>query len=158
MFRLLILHRKKGRDSKRKADIRSVQNSLEQYYSVCGNVYPTINGVFYDPIACDSVSVNIMPTVPTDPRGTTPYFCPTPEATNCSATQYTVCTGLEAETPDTFCVSNQQWTKSSWRLSCLEIGKSAKRCEQTKLPGKESNCLVPDRSYLLAIAWIGTKH
>src|SRR3989338_3198993 len=32
---------KKGRDAKRKTDIRGIQGALEQYYSVCGFVYVT---------------------------------------------------------------------------------------------------------------------
>lgn len=101
---------RKGRDTKRKSDIREVQTSLEQYYSICGYRYPSPAGNFYSPIICvtPGVSIAIMPTIPTDPRGTTPYYCPTPAATNCSASNYTVCARLESETPNTFCVSNQQ--------------------------------------------------
>ncbi|MBI3379587.1 prepilin-type N-terminal cleavage/methylation domain-containing protein [Candidatus Gottesmanbacteria bacterium] len=99
---------KKGRDAKRKSDIKEVQNALEQYYSVCGFTYPTPVGNFYTSVNCSSPAISIMPTVPTDPRVVTPYYCPTPGATNCTSSSYTICTMLEAETPNTFCVSSQQ--------------------------------------------------
>lgn len=97
---------KKGRDAKRKSDMKEVQNALEQYYSVCGYKYPLPTGSFYTPVICTTpgVSIAIMPTIPSDPRGITPYYC----SGTCDSTNYTVCAGLEAETPATFCVSNQQ--------------------------------------------------
>lgn len=100
---------RKGRDTKRKSDIKEVQNALEQYYSVCGYQYPLPTGSFYTSINCSSPAISIMPTVPSDPRVVTPYYCgPTPAASNCTSTSYTICAMLEAETPNTFCVSNQQ--------------------------------------------------
>ncbi len=96
---------KKGRDAKRKGDIKDVQAALEQYYSVCGYSYPVTTG-FYSSIICTTpgISVAIMPTVPTDPRGTTPYYC----SGTCNSSGYTICANLESETPSTFCVTNQQ--------------------------------------------------
>jgi len=96
---------KKGRDAKRKSDIKEIQGALEQYYSVCGYTYPVPTG-FYSSIICTTpgVSIAIMPTVYSDPRGITPYYC---DGT-CNATNYTICAGLEAETTPAFCVSNQQ--------------------------------------------------
>lgn len=100
---------KKGRDAKRKSDIKDVQNALEQYYSICGYRYPTPTGTFFISVNCSSPAISIMPTAPIDPRVVTPYFCgPTPGASNCTSTSYTVCAMLEGETPNTFCVSNQQ--------------------------------------------------
>lgn len=97
---------KKSRDSKRKSDIAEIQQALEQYYSVCGYSYPTIAaGSFYTSINCPTPPISIMPAVQTDPRGLTPYYCPTP---NCTSTGYTICAGLEAETPNTVCRNNQQ--------------------------------------------------
>src|SRR3989338_1467070 len=43
---------KKGRDAKRKSDIKEIQNALEQFYSVCGFSYPDPRGVFYTDISC----------------------------------------------------------------------------------------------------------
>lgn len=100
---------KKGRDTKRKSDMRDIHNALEQYYSVCGNAYPEpTDGVFYDTIACTTPPVlPIMPTIPTDPRQVTPYFCPTPVNGTCNTNGYTICSYLESET-NPFCVSNSQ--------------------------------------------------
>ena len=97
---------KKARDSKRKNDIKEVQTALEQYYSVCGSVYPTgADDSFYaGGIVCSSPSLAMMPTVPSDP----PYYCPTPAATNCTSLTYQICASLESETPSTFCLTNQQ--------------------------------------------------
>ena len=95
---------KKERDAKRKSDIKEIQNALEQYYSICSSRYPTPAGSFYTSIVCTSPSIAVMPTIPSDPRGATPYYCPTPVATNCAGTAYTVCAGMEAETSNTFCL------------------------------------------------------
>ncbi len=98
---------KKGRDTKRKSDIKEIQGALEQYYSVCGYQYPTPNVAnFYTSVICTSPSLAIMPTVPTDPRATPPYACPT--ITDCTATGYRICATLEGETPSSFCLNNQQ--------------------------------------------------
>lgn len=100
---------RKGRDAKRKSDIKEIQNALEQYYSVCGYSYPTPTGSFFVSVNCPNPAISIMPTVQTDPRVVTPYFCgPTPGASNCTSVSYTICAMLEGETPNTFCVSSQQ--------------------------------------------------
>lgn len=99
---------KKGRDAKRKSDIREIQAAMEQYFSVCSNAYPSPDpntGVWTD-IVCTSPSIAIMPTVYLDPK-TTPYACKQPVNTNCDADKYTVCTNLESESQP-FCASNQQ--------------------------------------------------
>lgn len=95
---------KKGRDAKRKSDIKEIQNALEQYYSVCGFSYPVPGGGFYTDITCPDPALAIMPQVPTDPRAGTAYYC----GGTCNSAGYTVCAVLEAETPSTFCVSNSQ--------------------------------------------------
>lgn len=104
---------KKGRDTRRKGDIKDIRTALEQYYSVCGFQYPTPDGSFYSPVICATpgVSIAIMPTVPADPRGTTPYYCPTPvppATESCNSDIYTVCAILEAETPPEYCLNNAQ--------------------------------------------------
>jgi general secretion pathway protein G len=97
---------KKGRDTKRKSDIKEIQGAMETYYSVCGYKYPELTPpAFFTSIVCSSPSLAIMPTVPSDPR-TTPYACPT--STDCTASSYRICATLESETPSSFCVSNQQ--------------------------------------------------
>ena len=95
---------KKGRDAKRKSDIKEIQNALEQYFSVCGYTYPDTGGGFYTDIICADPSIAIMPQVPTDPRAGGMYYC----QGTCDSSGYTICATLEAETPAQFCVSNSQ--------------------------------------------------
>lgn len=93
----------KARDAKRKGDLKSIQNSMEQYFSACGSYYPTPqNNTVGNAIFCPAPSTGIMPTVPLDPRTTTPYPC-----SGCSGSAYQVCATLETET-STFCIRNQQ--------------------------------------------------
>lgn len=100
---------KKGRDTKRKSDMREIQSALEQYYSVCGFIYPTPAGNFYTSIQCGAINAAIMPVVPEDPRKVTPYYCgPTPGAGNCTIDRYTICAMLESEANNTFCVNSSQ--------------------------------------------------
>lgn len=94
---------RKSRDAKRKSDVKILQNSLEQYYSVCGFNYPTPETGIYPAIICTNPTTAILPTAPVDPRTTTPYPC-----TGCTSTGYSLCTTLESESPDTYCVTNQQ--------------------------------------------------
>lgn len=98
---------KKGRDAKRKSDLRDFKNALEQYYSACGLVYPTPGASIHTPVICTSPSIAILPTIPSDPRGT-PYYCPTPVATKCSNSQFTVCTNLEGDSTSQYCVNSSQ--------------------------------------------------
>lgn len=98
---------KKARDAKRKSDVKAIQSSLEQYYSVCGYQYPTPASDTFTNITCLTPPAAIMPTVPTDPRGaTTPYPCPT---ASCNSSGYKICTySLEAQSPTGYCLQNQQ--------------------------------------------------
>ncbi len=98
---------KKGRDTKRKNDLKDIQTALEQHYSVCNYTYPVPTGFYTQGIICTSPSIAILPTVPTDPR-TTPYYCPTPVASKCTSTAYTICTTLESEPTPQYCLNNQQ--------------------------------------------------
>lgn len=98
---------KKGRDTKRKSDIKEVQTALEQYYSVCNYIYPVPSGFYSQGIICSSPSIAIMPTVPTDPRST-PYYCPTPVDSKCTSSVYTICATLESEPTPQYCLTNQQ--------------------------------------------------
>ncbi len=95
--------RKSGRDAKRKADLRIIQNSLEQYYTTCGLSYPTpATGNKYISVICLAPSSAILPTVPPDPN-LTPYNC-----VGCGANSYQLCATLENQTPANYCISNQQ--------------------------------------------------
>ena len=92
---------RKARDAKRKSDLKTIQNALEQYYAVCGYQYPTPQGSSFSNIYCSSPTQGILPTVPVDPKTITPYPC-----TDCGTTSYTLC--AQTETEPTPCVRNQQ--------------------------------------------------
>lgn len=95
---------RKSRDARRKTDLKAIQQSAEQYYSVCGYKYPT--GLGTQPIFCQSPSIMILPTdkVPFDPLNLSPYPCLTPGT--CTSTGFTLCDTTEVE--PTSCVTNQQ--------------------------------------------------
>ncbi|PIY68597.1 hypothetical protein COY90_05155 [Candidatus Roizmanbacteria bacterium CG_4_10_14_0_8_um_filter_39_9] len=93
---------KKSRDARRKSDLKLIQSSFEQYYSLCGYQYPVGSGGAVPTVGCTSPVAIILPTVPVDPRST-PY----PMSVSTSST-YTICTTLEVETPASYCLSNQQ--------------------------------------------------
>lgn len=92
---------KKARDAKRKSDLKTIQNALEQYYTVCGYQYPTPQSGTFLNIYCPNPTQSVLPTVPVDPKTITPYPC-----TGCTATSYTLC--AQTETEPTPCVTNQQ--------------------------------------------------
>jgi prepilin-type N-terminal cleavage/methylation domain-containing protein len=85
---------KKSRDAKRKGDLKAIQNAFEQYYSICGNTYPTPgNGAAGASVAgvdttgvsnCSSAAV-ILKAV-SDPTGGS-YVC----AGGCTASTYKIC-------------------------------------------------------------------
>jgi len=95
---------KKARDSRKMSDLKAIQNAMEQYYSICGFVYPTgASSVLTTSINCPTPAVSIMPTVPVDPR-TTPY-----QHNPRTATEYRICTFSNLETKaEKACVSNLQ--------------------------------------------------
>lgn len=101
---------KKSRDSKRKSDLKIIQNSLEQYYSICGFKYPTPATNVVAPIICTSPSVVIMPTVPTDPKTGNSYSMTGDDSnyTICVPTRAATPPVLESETMTSYCLSNQQ--------------------------------------------------
>lgn len=107
---------KKARDAKRKTDLHAIQNTLEQYYSVCTTnpyIYPSLSGDLSGALSCATPSMTF--TYPVDPLGSK-YRC----VGTCDSTQYTICppvvrTGHMLEADDTCpttgtvcCVSNQQ--------------------------------------------------
>lgn len=102
---------KKARDSKRKSDLKNISSALEQYYSVCGFIYPSPDAA-PDPdkvptaIACASPATTIMSTVPTDPSTGARYNM------SGAGTTYSICAPntppLESETVGTYCLTNQQ--------------------------------------------------
>jgi type II secretory pathway pseudopilin PulG len=95
---------KKARDAKRKSDLKAIQNAMEQYYSICGYTYPLPTNSAFTNIYCASPTTGIMPSLPKDPKTTTPYPC-----NPCSSTSYSLCTNnLESESPTGYCLQNQQ--------------------------------------------------
>lgn len=76
---------KKGRDARRKGDIKAIQNALEEYYSV-NSTYP---GGTYP----NGINTYISGgTIPVDPKNASAYC-----ATAYSTTTYTVCGDLESD-------------------------------------------------------------
>jgi len=104
---------KKARDAKRKSDLKSIQNCLEQYYSYNNNFkYPiTANGNLASPLSCGLSSL----TTPTDPKTADAYQITDSDA---QGSKYTICSPvvsgtsrLEAESCTSginCCVSNLQ--------------------------------------------------
>ncbi len=93
---------KKSRDSKRKSDIKALQNALEQYYSACDYVYPT--SIPVGGIICNGVV--IMTGIPVDPKSATPYIY---SPTGAAGAGFGICTNsLESESPTGYCVQSQQ--------------------------------------------------
>lgn len=96
---------RKARDTKRRADLRTISNALEQYYSVCGSVYPApaTPTTMYTSVVCASPAITIMATVPRDPAGGA-YTC-----AGCTATGYTIsATAWESEAAPYPTFTNQQ--------------------------------------------------
>ncbi len=94
---------KKSRDSRRKSDVKALQNALEQYYSACNYVYPT--SIPASGISCNGAV--IMTGVPIDPKSALPYTYSPSGAT--SITNFTICTNtLESESPTGYCLQSQQ--------------------------------------------------
>ncbi len=79
---------KKARDSKRRADMKAVQNAWEQYYADNDGVYP----------ATCSVPVNYLPAgLPIDPKNSSPYVYDFSSG-HCAASSYCFCALLESGT------------------------------------------------------------
>lgn len=108
---------KKARDSKRKQDIKTIQNILEQYYSICKFRYPLNSGSIPATIQAkidDGCEYNTQVfKIPNDPLGGS-YQC-----LNCNQQSYTLCPpdlggGIFLETENcnsinlSCCVTNQQ--------------------------------------------------
>lgn len=98
---------KKARDTKRKGDLDSIANAMEQYYAICGSTYPApVTGKVPSSIACASPIQTIMATVPSDPTGAVRYNM------TGGGTSFSVCLPntppLEAESTTPVCVVNLQ--------------------------------------------------
>lgn len=79
-----------ARDAKRRGDIEQIRSALELYRSDYG-YYPALGGVWVDAATLDTRASDptlglvdaYLPTIPTDPKGDSPYMY---EATNYSST------------------------------------------------------------------------
>jgi len=103
---------RKARDAKRKDDLRTIQNAMEQYYSVCGFNYPTPAAgndttVVPQPIACADPATTLLTVIPTDPKSKFSYTM-----TQSTNMDYSICAPntppLETEATTPYCLSNQQ--------------------------------------------------
>ena len=113
---------KKARDAKRKSDLKTIQNALEQYYSICDYEYVTTANF---PVAgakltattanCSNLAADVdLITMPDDPLSGDNYQC-----ISCTTSAYTICpdnlgSGKYLETEDctstnkSCCLTNQQ--------------------------------------------------
>jgi len=110
---------RKARDAKRRSDLQSIGNALEQYYSICNYKYPAAlpaagSKLTATTVDCTSLTADVdLMTVPSDPTGGS-YQC-----ISCTTSSYTVCpkdlgSGKYLETEDcnstnkNCCLTNQQ--------------------------------------------------
>lgn len=93
---------KKSRDAKRQGDLKAIQTSLEQYYSVCGYVYPTAMPAVGAALTCAAAGSNFIDTVPSDPKTGVAY-----DAASIDANGYQIC-AYSSEIAPTPCVKNLQ--------------------------------------------------
>ena len=111
---------KKARDAKRQGDLKAIQNSYEQYYSICNFKYPSALPASQSKLTattaiCTSLTADVdLITIPADPLGGD-YQC----VGTCDPAAYTICPKdlgsgkyLETEscnsTNKSCCISNQQ--------------------------------------------------
>lgn len=75
---------KKGRDARRRADLKAAQNAFEQYYAVTNSSYPT------SCMSANTISINVSGNIFTavDPKntGTSIYACTCTTGTSYSCT------------------------------------------------------------------------
>ncbi|OGK66306.1 hypothetical protein A2313_03650 [Candidatus Roizmanbacteria bacterium RIFOXYB2_FULL_41_10] len=96
---------KKTRDARRASDLKTIQQAAEQYYSVCGYVYPTMTTEADFAIFCpDAPTIMLLPSdkLPLDPKTGSAYTC----GGTCDDTGFTLC--ATPELAGTICVTNQQ--------------------------------------------------
>lgn len=104
-FGSYVKSQQRGRDAKRKIDLKKVQNCMEQYYLVNATPYqyqtltvgPLTNAVT---IQCgDSKTISVQ-----DPTNPTSNY----SVTASTISGFTITATLESEVPNTFTISNQQ--------------------------------------------------
>ena len=75
---------KKTRDSRRKSDLKAIQNASEQYYADSSGAYP---------VSCAPGTAYLPGGLPVDPKKSVTYV----ENNDCTSTTYCVCAELEGE-------------------------------------------------------------
>lgn len=75
---------KKSRDSRRKSDVKAIQNAMEQYYADTSSTYAA---------DCAPGTTYLPGGLPLDPKKGTTYV----ENDDCTSTTYCVCAELEGE-------------------------------------------------------------
>jgi prepilin-type N-terminal cleavage/methylation domain-containing protein len=76
---------KRSRDSRRRSDLKAMQDALEQYYGANSYKYPAAN--------CSDASTYMKSAWPVDPVNNATYFY---NYTTCSTTVYCICAQMEA--------------------------------------------------------------
>ena len=100
---------KKGRDSRRKGDLKSIQNGMEECYALATE-YPTVTNAMLlksssSSLTCtDSSSTVVITDLPGDPKGGSGSEYTVSDSDSDS---YTFCTTLETD-GSSFCVSSLQ--------------------------------------------------
>lgn len=99
---------KTARDAKRKSDLKAIQNSLEQYYSVCGYQYPNpAAGNAVPTIICTTPpTADILTETPKDPLTGSDY------SMTGGSSSYSICgpntPPLETDDIASYCLTNRQ--------------------------------------------------
>ena len=99
---------KRARDTRRRADVKAVQEALEQYYVESSYVYPTGD--------CNDASDYLKSAWPTlDPSGDTYEGMGA-----CAATSYCICASMEVEDTGNSLDAGCTWTGASLDYYCVE--------------------------------------
>jgi len=93
---------KKTRDTRRAADLKTIQQAAEQYYSICSFEYPNFASGVNSEISCGTTVILPTEKLPFDPATGETYKC----FGTCNEDQFTLCATPEIEPK--ICVSNQQ--------------------------------------------------
>ncbi len=91
----------KGRDARRRGDLKAAQSAFEQYYSE----NTTYNA------SCSTMTTDIMPGgLPVDPKNSDPYIYDY----SCTVDDYCVCAELENETGNASATDCSNWTAGDY--------------------------------------------
>lgn len=105
---------KKTRDSRRRSDLKALQNGFEQYYADNNGIYPAT-------VTCDELvaTTTYLPNgMPADPKTGIAYTV-TAGWYACSTSSYCVCAALEGETNSVKNCSNQSPPSGYTGFTCV---------------------------------------